>query len=110
MITFYGDWQKDEKIEFRCGEYARMDFFGPFCHFEVRRDGKCIRVIPILVRFEDAENAIGDFKLIKLMAKELFIEFGPFEMYIPKLNRDIEVDSEDVEPNLVKVLSEIKLI
>ena len=110
MLAFYGDWQRKDGIMTRGGEYRKMDHYGPICQFEVWQDGKNVRVIPSRVIFEP-EVAIGDFKLLELMCKELFIEFGAFDIYIPKLKRDVTVASADnIEEVLINALKELSLI
>ena len=111
MIEYYGSWEGQEKMKFRVGRYKRMDFFGPFCDFEVRDYGKGeIQVFPIYVQFTDAENAIGDYNLVLLMCKDFFNEFGPFRMNIPKRHTFIDVTSEDATEELDKVLKRVPLI
>ena len=115
MLTFYSDWQDEDTAtvarEFRCGVYSKMDFYGPRCHFEAKRKGKHIRVVPYLVEFEGAENSIGDFNLIELMAIDLFDEFGPFDMNIPRLGRDIKINyKKEINDVLTRAIIDIKLI
>lgn len=117
MITFYGDWIKEENVafkrEFRCGRYYKQMFYGPICEFEAKRSGNKFYVVPCYVEFEGPENAIGDYKLLELMSIDLYNEFGPFELKLPRIGRDVKIDSnnpKEISDALKEAISKIKLI
>ena len=104
MLVFYGEWEKNHNVQERHGEWRRMDFYGPFCSICVRKNKDEILVVPSSAWFDGAENAIGDYSVVLLMAKELFVEFGKFTLYLPQLKTYLKVNSEDSEEALLELL------
>ena len=113
MLEFLSEWREVESgsdIMIRFGEWSKMDFYGPICKIAVKKSEDEVTVYPASVSFEGAENSIGDFKLLTVMTKELFEEFGSFRIYIPGLKTYLEIVSEETEKPLIEALKSIPLI
>ena len=113
MVVFYNDWTPRygffETLT-RDAEWIHKDFYGPFCSLKIEKDGDYIKVVPVDLIVDGAENSIGDYNVVRLMTRELFMELGKFNLYLPKLKQFIKIESEDVETPILEAIKSIPLI
>lgn len=105
MLELENDWVKKDTRDTRTITYFKMDFYGPFLtlYLEKFKD-ETINATPISTTIETAEISESDFSLLVEASKELYSEFGAFNLKIPRFKIIVKIDSDNTEELILNAL------
>ena len=113
MINLYSEkWEEVQyNIFHNSGKWVYEAFYGPICEFDiVKYEQNRVTIIPKSVRSE-AKNAMSDFRVICLIAREFLEEYEEVSVEIPKFRGMLMVKRGDnVEEMLMNILKREALI